>query len=70
MSVPEGKQRNRRKGKKTCLTVALENDLFHWIEARSDAFKTTKSAIVNEFLRAGIKEFIRRAKDKKQNQNK
>lgn len=70
MGVPEGKQRNHRKGKKTCLTVALENDLFRWVEARSDAKQTTKSAIVNEFLRVGIKDFCRRVKANKQTQNK
>ena len=70
MGVPEGKQRNHRKGKKTCLTVALENDLFRWVEARSNALSRTKSAIVNEFLRVGIKEFCRRAEKQKQNKNK
>jgi hypothetical protein len=70
MSVPEGKKQNRSNRKKVCLTIALDFDLERFVGLRSEAFNTTKSAIVNEFLRIGIKEFIRRAKDKKQNQNK
>lgn len=46
--------------------VSADEDVFRFIAKRAKHKGVSKSAIANEFLRAGIKEFIRRVKVNKQ----
>lgn len=66
MPVPKHARQNRSRRAKVCLTIALEDDLYRFVSRRAEYTTSTKSAVVNEFLRVGIKELCRRVDENKQ----